>query len=78
MSPRAVQQAPFRVLLGANMPAVLVEIGYLSNDEQESALTGGGFQDQVAQGIFDAIAQFRASVERVTSPATPQPPKPSS
>ena len=78
MSPRAVQQAPFRVLLGANMPAVLVEIGYLSNDEQEAALAGGGFQDQVAQGIFDAIAQFRASVERVTPPATPQPPKPSS
>ena len=38
MSPRAVQQAPFRVLVGANMPAVLVEVGYLSNAEQEQAL----------------------------------------
>ena len=37
MSPRAVQQAPFRVLVGANMPAALVEIGYLSNPEQENA-----------------------------------------
>ena len=37
MSPRAVQQAPFRVLVGANMPAALVEIGYLSNAEQEAA-----------------------------------------
>ena len=38
MSPRAVQQAPFRVLVGANMPAALVEIGYLSNADQETQL----------------------------------------
>ena len=31
MSPRALQQAPFRVLVGANMPAVLVELGFLTN-----------------------------------------------
>ena len=31
MSPRAMQQAPFRVLVGANMPAVLVEMGFLTN-----------------------------------------------
>ena len=42
MSPRAVQQAPFRVLVGANMPAALVEIGYLSNAEQEAQLATGG------------------------------------
>jgi N-acetylmuramoyl-L-alanine amidase len=72
MSPRAVQSAPFRVLVGANMPAVLVEIGYLSNAGQEQALAGGAFQDQIAQGLFDAIVQFRASVERVTAPS-PQP-----
>lgn len=71
MSPRAVQPAPFRVLVGANMPAVLVEIGYLSNTAQEQALAGGAFQDQIAQGLFDAIVQFRASVERTTSPAAP-------
>ena len=38
MSPRAIQQAPFRVLVGANMPAALVEIGYMSNTEQEAQL----------------------------------------
>ena len=64
MSPRAVQQAPFRVLVGANMPAVLVEIGYLSNPEQEQALASGAYQDQIAQALFDAIVQFRAYVER--------------
>jgi N-acetylmuramoyl-L-alanine amidase len=64
MSPRPIQQAPFRVLVGANMPAVLVEIGYLSNAEQEPALGTGAFQDQVAQSLFDAIAEFRARAER--------------
>jgi N-acetylmuramoyl-L-alanine amidase len=75
MSPRAIQQAPLRVLVGANMPAVLVEIGYLSNDEQEPALAGGGFQDQIAQGIFDGIVNYRASVERPAA-ATTQPLRP--
>jgi N-acetylmuramoyl-L-alanine amidase len=64
MSPRPVQQAPFRVLVGATMPAVLVEMGYLSNADQERALTSGAYQDQVAQGLFDAITQFRTVIER--------------
>ena len=38
MSPRAIQQAPFRVLVGANMPAVLVEMGFITNAEQEKQL----------------------------------------
>ena len=38
MSPRALQQAPFRVLVGANMPAVLVEMGFLTNPQQEQRL----------------------------------------
>jgi len=59
MSPRAVQQAPFRVLVGANMPAALVEIGYLSNAEQETQLTSGSYQDQVAQALLDALIKFR-------------------
>jgi N-acetylmuramoyl-L-alanine amidase len=71
MSPRAVQQAPFRVLVGANMPAVLVEIGYLSNAEQEQAIASGAYQDQVAQSIFDAIVQFRAHVERTAQASRP-------
>jgi N-acetylmuramoyl-L-alanine amidase len=63
MSPRPVQQAPFRVLVGASMPAVLVEVGYLSSTEQESALTSAAFQDLVALSLFDAVAEFRARAE---------------
>ncbi len=64
MSPRAVQQAPFRVLVGANMPAALVEIGYLSNPEQEQQLTTAAYQDAVAESLFDALVKFRALVEQ--------------
>ncbi|MDP2320300.1 MAG: N-acetylmuramoyl-L-alanine amidase [Acidobacteriota bacterium] len=63
MSPRAVQQAPFRVLVGANMPAALVEIGYLSNAEQETQLASGTYQDQVAQALLDALIKFRGFLE---------------
>ena len=63
MSPRAVQQAPFRVLVGANMPAALVEIGYLSNADQEGQLTTAAYQDQVAQALLDAIVKFREFLE---------------
>ena len=64
MSPRAVQQAPFRVLVGANMPAALVEIGYLSNADQESQLTTPAYQEQLAQALLDALIKFRELLER--------------
>lgn len=64
MSPRAVQQAPFRVLVGANMPAALVEIGYLSNADQEPELSTASYQDKVAQSLLDALIKFREFLER--------------
>jgi N-acetylmuramoyl-L-alanine amidase len=63
MSPRAVQQAPFRVLVGANMPAALVEIGYVSNPDQEQQLAPRTTR-QVAEALLDAIVKFRAQLER--------------
>ena len=59
MSPRAIQQAPFRVLVGANMPAALVEMGYLTNADQETQLTSSEYQDHVVQAILEALIKFR-------------------
>ena len=61
MSPRALQQAPFRVLVGANMPAVLVEMGFLTNTQQEQQLTSDEYQNAVAQALLDAILRFRGT-----------------
>ena len=59
MSPRALQQAPFRVLVGANMPAVLVELGFMTNADQEKQLTSEAYQASLVEGLVAAIAGFR-------------------
>ena len=44
LAPKPVEHAPFRVLESANMPAVMLEIGYLSNPAQEKQIANGEFQ----------------------------------
>ena len=60
----ALQRAPMRNLAGTNMPAVLVEMGYLSNTDEEHLLTTGEFQNGIAIALTDAIAAFRDHVEQ--------------
>jgi N-acetylmuramoyl-L-alanine amidase len=59
LAPDAVGHAALRVLESANMPAVLVEMGYLSNPDQEKQLAGGVLQTAIAQAILEAIVKFR-------------------
>jgi N-acetylmuramoyl-L-alanine amidase len=70
MSPRAIQQAPFRVLVGANMPAVLVEMGFITNPAQEKQLTSEAFQSSVVQALVDSITRFR-DARSAPRPASP-------
>ena len=65
MSPRPLRQAPFRVLVGANMPAVLVELGSLSGPEEERRLTSAAFQNTVVDALVASILRFRDYVELV-------------
>ena len=60
LTPRALQQAPFRVLVGANMPAVLVEMGFMTNAEQERQLTSDAHQNEIVQALVESVVQFRA------------------
>jgi N-acetylmuramoyl-L-alanine amidase len=50
---------PLRVLESANMPAVLLEMGYLTNADQEKQLVSDAFQSAVVQSIYDAVIRFR-------------------
>jgi N-acetylmuramoyl-L-alanine amidase len=63
MSPRPIQQAAMRVLTGANMPAALVEMAYLTNPDDEGRARADEFRNQVAQALFDAIVRFRTYAE---------------
>jgi N-acetylmuramoyl-L-alanine amidase len=49
------------VLESANMPAVLIELGYLTNPEQAKLLTGDAFQNAAVQAIVEAVVRFRDS-----------------
>jgi N-acetylmuramoyl-L-alanine amidase len=59
LSPHAIDRAPLRVLESANMPAVIVEMGYLTNAEQEKQLTGSDFQNTLVQALVEAMLKFR-------------------
>ena len=59
LAARPVDRAPLRVLESANMPAVLIEVGYLTNAEQAKLLGGDPFQNAIVQALFDAIVKFR-------------------
>jgi N-acetylmuramoyl-L-alanine amidase len=72
MSPRALLQAPLRVLVGANMPAVLVEMGFMTNPEQEAQLLGAEYQNDIVQGLVEAVIRFR---DNRGAPAAPEPPR---
>lgn len=55
---RGIKQAPFRVLVGATMPAVLVEAGFLSNAEEAKKLATPEFRQSVAEAIARAVSAY--------------------
>ncbi len=55
---RGVKQAPFVVLKGVNMAAVLVEIGFISNPSEEKLLKDSNFRKKAAQSIFEAVKYY--------------------
>ncbi|MFI5096920.1 MAG: N-acetylmuramoyl-L-alanine amidase [Candidatus Acidiferrales bacterium] len=55
---RGVKQAPFIVLTGANMPAVLSEISFVSNASDEKLLQESEQRQRVAEGLYQGIAAY--------------------
>jgi N-acetylmuramoyl-L-alanine amidase len=62
MKDHGVHQAPFIVLLGAEMPAVLVEIGFISHPVEGRKLATPAYQLKVATALRDAVLHFRDTV----------------
>jgi N-acetylmuramoyl-L-alanine amidase len=53
-----VKQGPFYVLVGASMPSILTEVGFLSNSTEEAHLKDPSFHDLTAGGILDGIRAY--------------------
>jgi len=54
-----VKDAPFYVVKNTKMPAVLVELGFLSNPNEEKLLKSPEFQRKAAQGIYQGVLSFQ-------------------
>ena len=55
---RGIKQAPFKVLTGVACPAVLVEVAFLSNPQEERKLLTEEYQHNIAQAVYDGLAKF--------------------
>ena len=56
---RGVKQAGFYVLMGASMPNVLIELGYISNPNEEKKLNSSSYRDMLATSIYYAIVKYQ-------------------
>ena len=63
---RGVKTAPFYVLLGAQMPSVLVEVAYLTNRKDAELLSDGAFRQKVAESIAVGVRGYQDSLVRTT------------
>ena len=59
---RGVKQAGFYVLMGASMPNVLVELGFISNPSEEKKLRSPQYRDQLATAIYRAVEQYQKTL----------------
>jgi N-acetylmuramoyl-L-alanine amidase len=73
---RGVKQAPFKVLVGATMPAALVEVAFISNPEEETKLKSDAFVTTVVDAIARAVLKYKTDYETrigVIKPPAPAP-----
>jgi len=61
---RGVRQAPFRVLMGVNMPAVLVEVGFLTNPDDLLNIINPANQEKIVDALYQSILEFREMKSR--------------
>lgn len=62
---RGVKQANFYVLRGAFMPAVLIEVGFISNEKEELLLSNDKYQERLARTIFEGLKRFKFRYDRI-------------
>ena len=61
---RGVKQAGFHVLVGATMPNVLVEVGFITNKYEAKQLAKAQYKREIAKGLYAAVADFKSKYEK--------------
>lgn len=59
---RGVRKAPFVVLIGASMPSVLAEIGFISNPHDESIMKRSEYRDRLAEALYKGLASYAGTL----------------
>lgn len=68
---RGVKTAPFIVLIGANMPSVLAEIGFLTNPKEEALLKKPDYRQKLAEAIYRGMEKYTDSLSHFQAAARP-------
>ncbi len=55
---RGVKQAPFVVLIGAQMPSILAEISFLTNPESAAELSRPHYRERLAEALYRGVAEY--------------------
>lgn len=64
---RGVHTAPFYVLIGANMPSILTEVGFISNPEEERWLRSEEYQQKLAESLLEGVRSYLGQLNRSQS-----------
>ncbi|HVJ26039.1 MAG TPA: N-acetylmuramoyl-L-alanine amidase [Vicinamibacterales bacterium] len=62
-----VKQAPFVVLIGAEMPSVLAEMSFVTNRQDAALLKTGAYRQQIAEALHDAVVRYQQSLKKMRS-----------
>jgi len=65
---RGVKQAGFRVLIGATMPNILIELGFITNKNDARRLDQAAYRQKAAEAIFNALMKYKTRHEKLLSP----------
>lgn len=68
---RGIKKAPFVVLIGAQMPSVLAEIGFLSNPHEEQQLRRPDYRQKLAETLLKGISSYLATLSHFQVARTP-------
>ena len=59
---RGVRKAPFVVLIGASMPSVLAEVGFISNPHEESVMKRAEYRQRLAEALYKGVSSYAATL----------------